>query len=289
MFKRFSFIIIAILLLAGWLTTPAQALYGLEKHWGAVYDENGNIRTDVSIVTVYTENTTTAATVYSDDAGTALTNPITTGLSDGVFEFYSATDEFDILIQVGPRAILLEDWGTDSTHRIIIPRSVSVGRSIGFTPGEFVSLDVAGTTVVPLTASSTPRLSVDNGLVAMEWDDGDESYAQVTFKVPDDYLMNGKFKILTDYDGGSDNPPIHFRVYVNGDGDTWDAATTAQTAVDPAGTAGTPELSTLTVATDFASLAAGDIVTLQIARSDQDSSTADLEVYYVEFYYDAKN
>lgn len=288
MFKKLFFVLFAVLLLVG-MATPAQALYGLEKHWGAVYDENGNIRTDVSTVTVYTENTTTAATVYSDDSGSALTNPITTGLTDGVFEFYSATDQFDVLVQVGPRSVFLEDWGTTSTHRITIPRTVSVGRSITFTPGQFVALDLAGTTVVPLSTSSNPRLSVDNSLIAMEWDDGDESYAQVTFKVPDDYLMNGKFKIFTDYDSGSDNPPIHFRVYVNGDGDTWDAATTAQTAVDPAGTAGTPELSTLTVATDFASLAAGDIVTLQIARSDQDSSTADLEVYYAEFYYDAKN
>ena len=185
--------------------------------------------------------------------------------------------------------MLVEDWSKTSNHRIIIPRGVSVGRSIVFSPNQFVAVNVGETAVVPLTTTSTPRLSLDNGLVALEWDDGDESYAQVTFKVPDDYLFNGKFKILTDYDSGSDNPPIHFRVFVNGDGDVWDTAATAQTAVDPAGTAGTPELSTLTVATDFSSLTGGDIVTLQVARSDQDSSTADLEVYYVEFYYDAKN
>lgn len=286
--KRNLFIslFVAILLVA--TAYQAHALYSLEKFWGAVYDENGNIRTDVSTVSVYTIDTTTAATVYSDDQGSSLTNPITTGLSDGIFEFYSSTSTFDILVQAGNRAILLEDWAVSSKHRINIDSQVSVGKSLHFGPGVFVCLDNAGTTVVPLTASSLPRLSVDNNLIAIEWDDGDESYAQVTFKVPDDYLSGGVFKILTDYDSGADNPPIHFRVYVNADGTAWDAATTAQTAVDPAGTAGTPELSILTVATDFASLAAGNIVTLQIARSNQDSSTADLEVYYVEFYYNAK-
>ena len=282
--RKFIVLFAALLLLG----TVGQA-QALEKLWGAVYDEYGNIRADVDTVTVYTENTTTAATVYSDIDGTALTNPIVSGLTDGVFEFWSGTDEFDVLIEAGSKAVLVEDWSKTSNHRIIIPRGVSVGRSIVFSPNQFVAVNVDETAVVPLTTTSTPRLSLDNGLVALEWDDGDESYAQVTFKVPDDYLFNGKFKILTDYDSGSDNPPIHFRVFVNGDGDVWDTAATAQTAVDPAGTAGTPELSTLTVATDFSSLTGGDIVTLQVARSDQDSSTADLEVYYVEFYYDAKN
>ena len=282
--RKFIILFAALLLLG----TAGQA-QALEKLWGAVYDVYGNIRTDVDTVTVYTENTTTAATVYSDVDGTALTNPIVSGLTDGVFEFWSATAEFDVLIKVGSRAVLLEDWSKTSNHRIIIPRGASVGKSIVFSPNQFVAVNVGETAVVPLTTTSNPRLSLDNGLVALEWDDGDESYVQVTFKVPDDYLFNGKFKILTDYDSGSDNPPIHFRVFVNGDGDVWDTAATAQTAVDPAGTAGTPELSTLTVATDFSSLAGGDIVTLQVARSNQDSSTADLEVYYVEFYYDAKN
>src|SRR3990167_3225365 len=247
--KKYS-ILFAILLVLG-MASQAQALYGLEKIWGAVYDEYDNIRTDVSIVTVYTENSTTAATVYSDDQGTALTNPITTGLTDGVFEFWSATAEFDVLIQVGSRAVLLEDWGKASNHRIVIPRGASVGRSIGFVPANFVGLDSAETTVVPITTSTTgPRLAVDNSLISLEWDDNDVSYAQVTFKVPDDYLFNGEFQILSDYDSGVDAPPIHFRVYVNGDGDAWDAATTAQTNVDSAGTAGSPEVSTLSIATD---------------------------------------
>ena len=287
MFKRLTAVVIAILLLMG-VAFQADALYGLNKHWAAVYDESGNVRTDVDSITIYTAGTTTAATIYSDDIGTSTSNPIVTGISDGVFEYYGPDSTYDILIQAGTRAIKLTSWTTSSKHEIVIDSQVSVGKSIRFSPGQFVAVGWGGSTVIPLTNSSKPRWSIDNSLIAIEWDDGDESYAQVTFRVPDDYHSGGAFRVMTDYDSGSDNPPVHFRVYVNADGSAWDSATTAQTAVDPAGTAGTPEVSTLSIATDFASLAAGNVVTLQVSRSNQDSSTADLELYYAEFYYNAK-
>jgi hypothetical protein len=42
---------------------------------------------------------------------------------------------------------------------------------------------------------------------------------------------------------------------------------------------------TLTPATDFASLVAGQIVTLNMWRDNTANGTGDLEIYYAEFYY----
>ena len=139
--------------------------------------------------------------------------------------------------------------------------------------------------VAPLTEATSPNFDLQNGVVCLVWDDGDTSYAQTTFKVPQDYISGGIFKVFVDYNTGADNPEIYHQVYVNSDGTTWDAAVTQQGGTDPAGTAGTPELVTLEVTTDFDSLAANDVVTFAICRSDDEASTADLELYYVDFYY----
>ena len=159
------------------------------------------------------------------------------------------------------------------------------GTCLHFTPGDFVAVDAAETTVVEITTATGPKIDVQNRKPCLVWDDAEESYAQVTFKVPANYVSGGSFRAFTDYNTGSDSPSIEYRVLIDSDGDAWDTAWTVQTAVDPSGTAGKPELTDLPITTDFASLAAGDIVTFSIARDDDDASTADLELYYVEFYY----
>ncbi len=291
--KFIAFIFVALLLMV--TVQPAHALYGLEKFWGAVYDENGNIRTDVDTVTVWTEDTTTVATVYSDNVGTSLTNPITTGLSDGIFEFYSATSEFDVLIEAGSRATLLEDWSTSSKHDIVIDTQVATDRVMRFLPNEFIGYDwdsgdnLGKQSAIVLLTSTAPALGVRNDASCLIWLDATETYAQVTFKVPDDYISEGTFRAFTDYNTGSDHPNIQYRVFINSDGTVWDVSYTTQTKVDPAGTAGTPELTALPITTDFASLAAGEIVTFAVTRDNIDTSAAELELYYVEFSYSAKN
>jgi hypothetical protein len=159
------------------------------------------------------------------------------------------------------------------------------GTSIHFGPGDFTAADAAETTVAEITSVSAPHLDIQNRKPCLVWDDAEESYAQVTFKVPADYVSGGSFRAFVDYDTGANSPSIEYRVLVDSDGSAWDTAWTVQDAVDPGGTAGTPELVALPITTDFASLAAGDVVTFAIARDDDDASTAKMELYYVEFYY----
>lgn len=74
-------------------------------------------------------------------------------------------------------------------------------------------------------------------------------------------------------------------MWVNTDGSPWVTSVTNQTPVQLTETAGTPEMVTLSVATDFASLTAGQIVTFNVWRDDSNTETSDLELYYAEFYY----
>lgn len=162
--------------------------------------------------------------------------------------------------------------------------------SVRFAPGDFVAYDFEGSgegavSITPITTTTIPSLEQRNKLPCLVWNDGETSYAQVTFKVPPNYISGGAFRAFVDYNTGTDNPEIHYRVFVHSDSTAWDTTATAQTAVDPAGTAGTPELVDLPIATDFATLSAGDIVSFEIQRSDEESSTASLELYYVEFYF----
>ena len=158
-----------------------------------------------------------------------------------------------------------------------------------FVPDDFVivgdNAQEGSTYIAQITTSSTPNLDKQNRLPCLVWSDGETCYAQVSFKVPQNYYSGGGFRVFTDYNTGSDNPLIHYKVFVNEDGQAWDSSATTQSDVDPSGTAGTPELVSLPVTTDFSGIEADDVITFMMTRSDGDASTADLEVYYVEFYW----
>jgi hypothetical protein len=143
-------------------------------------------------------------------------------------------------------------------------------------------------TAAPLSTSSTPGLEIDNVIPNINWADGETSAVQVTFRVPDDYLSGGDFRLLCDSSNASTPEKVDFDVYVNTSGSTWDAAATNQTPVALTLSAGSPETVTLTVATDFSSLVAGKYVTLRLWRDNVSTGTGDLEVSYVSFYYNRK-
>ncbi len=195
----------------------------------------------------------------------------------------------------GDYHFLLDDDGTliANSNAEISMGGIEVntwGTSIRFLPKDFTAFQYNGTgegytSFTLITGTTIPALHLENQLTALVWKDGEESYAQVTFTVPANYVSGGAFRALVDYNTGSDNPEIHYYVYLNTGGTAWDTTYTSQAAVDPGGTAGTPVLVNLPIATDFASLAAGDTVTFAISRSDEEASVARLEVYYVEFYF----
>ena len=144
-----------------------------------------------------------------------------------------------------------------------------------------------GTNIAVLSASTKPGVELDNANTAIVWSDGEATAVEAKFRVPSDYIEGGKFRVFVDEssDGATTNQ-VDFAVYVNGTAEAWDSATTNQTPVALAGTPGTPTVVTLTPATDFSALAAGDIVTVRLWRDDTAVGTRDLELYYAEFYYD---
>jgi len=151
-------------------------------------------------------------------------------------------------------------------------------------PQDFV---VNSGSVTMITGATKPGLATNNSMVALVWADGVTSWAEVSFKVPTGYYSGGAFRVFcADSTATSSRNLIDFKVFVNSDDTAWDTSATNQAAQSLASTIVThPDLVTLTVATDFASLAAGDLVTLQIVRDDtQTPVLADLEVYYVEYY-----
>jgi len=142
---------------------------------------------------------------------------------------------------------------------------------------------------VVLTSSTAPGLEIDDLVPNIVWADGETTPVQITFRVPSDYSSGGAFRLLcTESDSTTPNQ-VDFDVYVNKDGTAADASASNQTPVALAGTTSTPDVVTLTPATDFTSLAAGDWVTIRIWRDNTANGTGDLEVKGVEFFYTASN
>ena len=141
----------------------------------------------------------------------------------------------------------------------------------------------------PITASTAPGIEVDDLIPNIVWADGETTPVMVTFRVPTDYSSGGAFRIIATESDSTTPNQIDFDVYVNKDGVAADSAATGQTPVALAGTAATPDVVTLTPATDFSALTAGSWVTLRIWRDNTATGTGDLEVKGVEFYYTASH
>jgi len=284
--KLFSCLLVLAFAAAMLFATPqAEALYGLKKWYLGVYDESQFLVTDATAtVNVYVADSTTNATIYSDDKGTAKSNPW--NVTDGEIEFYSSASSLDIVVNVGARAAKIDGITAVSTHRITVPTwTLTLQKSIPLTVQMFTDV----TTGETIDAGEAPSLSVDNSIMDFDWADGETDKASVSFRVPYDYESGGYFRVWADEDAGGAVSALDFEVYVNQDETAFDAAATNQTPVALSGDPGSPEELTLTVTTDFASLTAGDLVTLNIWRDDTTyTGTAALEVYYAEFVYTAQ-
>jgi len=153
----------------------------------------------------------------------------------------------------------------------------------------YYQLPIVAVTVTgdAITASTAPGLEVDDLIPGIVWADGETTPVQITFRIPSDYSSGGLFKVLATESDSTTPNQVDFSVYVNTSGVAADAAATNQTPVALAGTTSTPSEITLTVATDFAALAAGNWVTLNIWRDDTATGTGDLEVKGIAFYYTA--
>lgn len=211
------------------------------------------------------------------------------------------------------RANAVDDWRIDSNHEFIPGKDdtydigtsslqvkdlyingvayiddvrAPVVREIRFTPGEFT----IGDSTIELTSSTSPTLAYANTLPSIVWKDGVTSPVQVTFRVPVDFSSGGNFRGMFDSDATTTPSVVDYDIYINVDGSQWDGTAENQATVALAETAGTVELVTLAAlnATDADSVAAGSWITLRVWRDDAADGTDNLEMYYLEFYYNAK-
>jgi hypothetical protein len=156
----------------------------------------------------------------------------------------------------------------------------------------YIPLPLTGFTFVdsdsrmkPVNWDTAPGLESDDSIQALVWADSETTPAQITFRVPSDYSSGGAFTVFATESDSTTPNQVDFDVYLNKDATVADASATGQTPVALAGTTSTGDDVALSVATDFASLAAGHIVTLRIWRDNANDGTGDLEVKNVVFYY----
>lgn len=147
-----------------------------------------------------------------------------------------------------------------------------------------------GSGFTEITTSTAPGYELDDKVFDIVWADGELSPVQQTFTVPADYSSAGSFLgFFTESDSTTPNQ-VDFDVYINRSGQAADSAATGQTPVALVFGTSTPSQITLTVATDFTSLVAGDRVTLRLWRDNVAAGTGDLEMKSdVIFSYIGKN
>jgi len=175
---------------------------------------------------------------------------------------------------------------SDTTGGVTATEIADVVRYYQLPLGSFIS-EIDSTTAAALTAATVPGLAIHNSYLSLDWADGEVTPATITFRIPSDYSSGGLFKVLATESAASTDNEIDFDVYINKNGTAYDSAATGQTPVVIAAVTTTPAEVTLTPATDFAALAAGDWVTLRIWRDNTATGTSDMQVRGVAFYYTA--
>ncbi|MHB8110509.1 MAG: hypothetical protein ACYDHW_10815 [Syntrophorhabdaceae bacterium] len=195
----------------------------------------------------------------------------------------------DELVTASGGTITVESGGAvtiDSGGTITINGTLAAARERSFTLPltSFVTADPT-----PVSITTAPGLEIDDLMPAIVWADGEVTPVLTTFRIPSDYASGGAFRVLATESDSTTPNQVDFDVYINKDGVASDSSATGQTPVALAGTTSTPDVVTLTPATDQASFAAGAWVTIRIWRDNVAAGTGDLEVKGVEFFYTASN
>lgn len=311
---RFALAAIFILGIAALPMKEASALYGL-KYWHVTfYDQQGDKITSGLTVTVRTVDTTTAATIYSDENATAMTNAFDPG-TDGIADWWSSTSTLDVYVTDGESQFTLQD-ATVNNHRIVLVKTDATEGIVQLPINQFYTvwsddadpwdaeyvLPLAGDQVLDDSifesqdSSSGPTLRINRttarNIVAIVWDDGDVSQVETSFRVPPDYSSGGGFRVwMANSDLEATEPSwLDYAYFVNDDSSTEDETSTAETAIECTSmfddTATSENEYDLSISE---SLSAGDLITLRLWRADGPSGTADLEVFHVTFYYSRKH
>ncbi len=161
-------------------------------------------------------------------------------------------------------------------------------RVIPFLPTQFITTDG---TIISAQGTTTPCYDATGGQVGIVWEDNITSATQIKFRVPANYSSGGGLRGIFSTQAIQDaSPPyVDFQVFSQAMGAAWDTSATNQAAQQlTVGHGASPELVTFTVATDFAGIQAASWVTVDVWRDNVNTMTSQLEMYYLEFYYTAK-
>jgi len=260
-FGLLTIMLICAVLSLGWVS-------GWHIHWIPETDDTY----DIGSSTKEAKDIYSDGTIYSDGISLA-TNTDITPEADGTCDLGSGTYRY--------QKIYADAYDINGV-------TLAQNKSLRLPLMSFVISDDDGAVIGPITASTAPNLAYGNKAPHIIWADGELSYASIIFTVPEDYASGGAFRVLADETADGNSPcAIDFNVYNKTPGSAWDTTTTNQSIVLLTEAAGTPELMSLAVTTDFAALATGDYVVLEIWREDTTQDTASgFEVYEVYFTYD---
>jgi hypothetical protein len=105
--------------------------FPLQKYNFNIYDEKGEELTSGIIVQIYTVNTTTAPTIYSDVHGNSPTSATMTLSSAGGVSFYGDATTYDVVISDTPltTSITIPDV-TPVTHYLTFPKLQTYNRTL---------------------------------------------------------------------------------------------------------------------------------------------------------------
>jgi hypothetical protein len=143
---------------------------------------------------------------------------------------------------------------------------------------------VSGTS--SMTGYTYPYTSYNRGQLAIVYGYGRITPVVTAFRVPADYKSGGVFRMLVAETATNISTPaeVCFEAFYNRSGKAVDTAGSTQRCVSAPKTTTTPGLITLTVATDFTSLQAGDIVAFKFWRR-HGAATGPLYINAVDFFY----
>lgn len=210
-------------------------------------------------------------------------------ISDGTIATADVTDNAITSAKIAADVIVADDISTGAvTTTEILDGTVSAADIANVV--RYFQLPLNGFVLddaTPVSGLTAPGFEIDDLIPNIVWADAETTPIVITFVIPEDYASGGAFKVLATESDSTTPNQIDFDVYVNSDGVAADASATGQTPVALAGTTSTPDMVTLTPATDFAALAAGQWVTLRIWRDDAADGTGDLEIKGVTFFYTA--
>ena len=133
------------------------------------------------------------------------------------------------------------------------------------------------------TAQTQPALSFANNMVGALWADADTDPLSWNFIVPADYASAGGFRVMfSEATGSATDCGLDWQLFSNRTATTWDTSASSEAVVYTGATA-YPIVKFLTPAAQ--TFTAGDMITVQIWRTDGGAGSENVTLWAVQFEY----